>query len=223
MCQPQEEQPSPVRASAQAGGQTSGAILTAGGGAPGGLEGRGPRTSRAYKATWGFLSLTFFLMELTAYFALKERAPAEAERQKEESLSDEDEKSLLPSRLSRPSSCRESPLTVPRSQKPQHADHAALHQGHGTLEGQGTPRDPTRSVATLTYCVSPWRIRSQIWRMDSQSVSSRSWLVALSTAEKHHYRARSCSGIPYVAPGSAAARTDCLPPILNFRNKHKTT
>lgn len=27
-------------------------------------------TSRAYKATWGFLSFTFFLMELTAYFAL---------------------------------------------------------------------------------------------------------------------------------------------------------
>lgn len=28
-------------------------------------------TSRAYKATCGFLSLTFFLMEFTAYFALK--------------------------------------------------------------------------------------------------------------------------------------------------------
>lgn len=30
-------------------------------------------TSRAYKATCGFLSLTFFLMEFTAYFALKEK------------------------------------------------------------------------------------------------------------------------------------------------------
>lgn len=31
-----------------------------------------------------------------------------------------------------------------------------------------------------TYWASPWRIRSQICRMDSQSVSSSSWLVALS-------------------------------------------
>lgn len=30
----------------------------------------GAVTSSAYKATWGFLSFTFFLMALTAYFAL---------------------------------------------------------------------------------------------------------------------------------------------------------
>lgn len=36
-------------------------------------ECRGLVTSRAYKATWGFLSLTFFLMELTAYLALKKK------------------------------------------------------------------------------------------------------------------------------------------------------
>lgn len=30
----------------------------------------GAVTSSAYRATWGFLSFTFFLMALTAYFAL---------------------------------------------------------------------------------------------------------------------------------------------------------
>lgn len=44
----------------------------------------------------------------------------------------------------------------------------------------------------LTYCVSPWRIRSQICRMDSQSVSSRSWLVALSKTETDRYGGSSC-------------------------------
>lgn len=37
---------------------------------PGRVGGWDPHTSRAYKATWGFLSLTFFLMALTAYLAL---------------------------------------------------------------------------------------------------------------------------------------------------------
>ena len=40
---------------------------------PGPTGVQGLITSRAYKATWGFLSLTFFLMELTAYFALTEK------------------------------------------------------------------------------------------------------------------------------------------------------
>lgn len=38
-------------------------------------------------------------------------------------------------------------------------------------------------VENTTYCVSPWRMRSQICRMDSQSVSSNNWLVALSDSE----------------------------------------
>lgn len=49
-----------------------------------GLECRDLVTSRAYKATWGFLSLTFFLIELTAYFALKKKkALAEREKRKQ--------------------------------------------------------------------------------------------------------------------------------------------
>ena len=49
-----------------------------------GLTGvQGLITSRAYKATWGFLSLTFFLMELTAYFALTDKkALVKANREK---------------------------------------------------------------------------------------------------------------------------------------------
>lgn len=35
----------------------------------------------------------------------------------------------------------------------------------------------------LSYCVSPCRMRSHICRMDSQSVSSSSWLVALSVKD----------------------------------------
>lgn len=48
-----------------------------------------------------------------------------------------------------------------------------------------------------THCVSPWRIMSQICRMDSQSVSSSSWLVALSARERG-----AVSPAP-TAPGSA--------------------
>ena len=52
---------------------------------PGPTGVQGLITSRAYKATWGFLSLTFFLMELTAYFALTEKkALVKANRGKKE-------------------------------------------------------------------------------------------------------------------------------------------
>lgn len=61
------------------------------------------------------------------------------------------------------------------------------------------PLASEQAQTLLTYCVSPWRMRSQICRMDSQSVSSRSWLVALSTAKTHHYWSLS-SVIPWLAP-----------------------